>query len=61
MFFFPHPIMAGHIVQHMAEGKARTVALLPDVKVNRPPLLQFATVRAIEVAPAAGDGCSPRH
>ena len=42
--------MAGHIVQHMAECKTHAVALLPDVKAYWIPLLQFATVKAIEVA-----------
>ena len=53
-FCFPAHIMAGHIVQHMVECKVHAVALLPDVKAYWFPLLQFATVRAIEVAPAAG-------
>ena len=56
-FCFPPPIMAGHIVLHMAEYKAHAVALLPDVKAYWFPLLQFATVITIEVAPAAEDGC----
>ena len=31
-FYFPPPIMAGHIVQQLAEGKAPAIVLLPDVK-----------------------------
>ena len=55
-FCFPPPIMAGHLVQHLAECKAHAVVLLPDVKAYWFPLLQLATVRSVEVAPAAADG-----
>lgn len=56
-FCFPPPIMAGHIVQHLAECKAHAVVLLPDVKAYWFPLMQLATVRSIEVAPVAAEGC----
>ncbi|CAM9718774.1 unnamed protein product [Laminaria digitata] len=56
-FCFPPPVMAGHVVQHLAECKAHAVVLLPDVKAYWFPLVQLATVRSIEVAPVAGEGC----
>ena len=31
-FCFPPPIMAGHILQHLAESRAHAVALLAGVK-----------------------------
>lgn len=31
-FLFPAPVMDGHIVQHLAEGKAPAVLLLPQVR-----------------------------
>ena len=55
-FCLPPPITAGHTFQHMAESKAHAVALLPDVKAYWFPLLQLATFRSVEVAPAEADG-----
>ena len=55
---FPTPDHGrGHIVQHLAECEARAVVLLPDVKVHWFPLVQLATVRAIEVATVGAEGC----
>ena len=50
---FPPPVMAGHIVQHLAECKAHAVVLLPDVEAYRFPVVQLAAVRSITVAPMA--------
>ena len=57
-FCFPPPIMAGHVVQHLAERKACAVVLLPDVKAYWFTLVRLATVRSIEVAQVATEGCS---
>ena len=54
---FPPPIMAGHIVQHLAKCKARAVELLPDGKAYWSPLTQLATMRSIEVAHVSAEGC----
>ena len=56
-FCFPPPIMAGHIVQHLVECEARAVVLRPDVKAYWFPLVQLATVKSIEVAAVAAEGC----
>ena len=37
--FFPPPVMAGHIEQHLAECKAHAVVFLPDVKAYWFPLV----------------------
>ena len=57
-FCFPPPIMAGHILQHLAECEARAVVLLPDVKAHWFPLVQLAAVRSIEVAAVVEEGCN---
>ena len=49
--------MAGHTAQKRSECKAHAVSLLPDVKAHCFPLLQLATMRSIEAAPAAADVC----
>ena len=55
-FCFIPAIISGHIARHMVECKAHAVTLLPAVKASWFPLLQLATVRSIEAAPAAADG-----
>ena len=52
-FCFPPPVMAGHIVQLLAECEARAVVVLLDVEAYRFPLVQPAKVRSIEVAAVA--------
>lgn len=50
-YCFPPPSMAGHVVQHLAECRARAVLVVPD---NRPywfPLVQLASVRSLVIAP----------
>ena len=47
---FPPPVMAGHIVQHLAECHARAVILVPDTNAYWFPLAQQATVRSRIVA-----------
>ena len=44
---FTPPIMAGHIVQNLAEGEARAIAFWPDVTAYGFSLVQLATVRSI--------------
>ena len=56
-FCFPPQVMAGHIVQQLAECKAHAVVFLSDVKAYWFPLMQLVTVRSIEVAPVAVAGC----
>ena len=55
-FCFPPPIMAGHIVQHLAECKAQVVVLLPDIRAYWFRSVQLDTVRLIEVAPVVAAG-----
>ena len=61
---FPPPVMAGHIVQHLAECKAHAVVLLPNVKAYWFPVAQLAAVKSITVVPVAATRClqwpSPR-
>ena len=63
-FCFPPPVMAGHIVQHLAECKAHAVVLLPNVKAYWFPVAQLAAVKSITVVPVAATRClqwpSPR-
>ena len=54
---FPPPVMAGHIVRHLAECKAHGVVLLPDAKAYWFPVVQLAEVKSITVAPVAATGC----
>ena len=56
-FCFPPPILAGHLVQHLEECKARAVVLLSDVKAYWFPLVQLAAVWSIEVTAVAEEGC----
>lgn len=49
-FCFPPPIMAGHVVQHLAECRAHAVVVLPDIKAYWFPRVQLATVRECRVA-----------
>ena len=56
-FCSPPLIMAGRLAQYVAEYKAPGVALLPDVQAYWFTLLQLATDRSIELAPAAANGC----
>ena len=58
-FCFPPSIVAEHIVQNMAEGKTRAIVILPDVKAYWFPLVRLATVKSIEVAQVAAEGCFP--
>ena len=53
-FCFPPRAMADHIVQHLAECKARPVVLLPDVKAYWLPVVQLAAVRSITGGPGVG-------
>ena len=55
-FVFPAPVMAGHVVQHLLECRARGVLLLPDIHAYWFPALQQATVRSVEVAPRGATG-----
>ena len=56
-YCFPPPIMAGHIVQYLAECKARAVVILPDAKAYWFPSVRLATVRSTEMAQVATEGC----
>lgn len=49
-FCFPPPVMAGHVVQHLAECRARAVVILPSVKAYWFPRVLSATTRSVEVA-----------
>ena len=48
--------MAGHIVQHLAECKARALIDVPDTRAYLFPLEQGATVRPLEVARNTAEG-----
>ena len=50
-FCFPPPLMAGHVIQHLAECRAHAVLVVPDTKPYWFPLVQQASVRSVEVAP----------
>lgn len=52
----PPPIMAGAIVQHLAECKAHAVAPLPDSRAYWCPFVPLATAKSFEVAPVAVAG-----
>ena len=43
----PPAVVVGHVVQHMAECRASTVVILPDVCENWFPRVSRATVRAL--------------
>lgn len=49
-FCFPPPVMAGHVVQHLAECRARAVVLLPGIKGYWFPRVLLASTRSVEVA-----------
>lgn len=51
-YCFPPPVMAGHIVQHLAECNAHAVIVVPGTKAYWFPRVQQATVRSRVVAPA---------
>ena len=53
---FPPPVMAGHIVEHLAECQAHDVIIVPDTRAYWFPLVQQATVQSLEVAPRAASG-----
>lgn len=57
---FPLPVMAGHVVQHLAECRAHAVALAPAAKSLWFPSVWFVTVRSMEVAPRCATGCFQR-
>lgn len=50
-FCFPPPIMAGHVVQHLAECRAHAVVVVPDLKPYWFPVVRHASVRSVQVAP----------
>ena len=50
-YCFPPPVMAGHVVQHLAECHAHAVVVVPDTRAYWYPLVPQATVRSLEVAP----------
>ena len=52
----PPPVMAGHIVQHLAECQAHAVVVVPDTRPYWFPLVHQATVQSLEVAPRAASG-----
>lgn len=55
-YCFPPPIMAGHMVQHLAECQAHAVIVVPDIKRYWFLLVQQALVRSVQVAPRNGVG-----
>ena len=55
-YCFPPPVMAGHIVQHLAECRAHAVIVVPDTRAYWFPLVQQAMVHSLEVAPRATFG-----
>ncbi|CAB1114975.1 unnamed protein product [Ectocarpus sp. CCAP 1310/34] len=55
-FCFPPLVMVGHVIQHLAECKARAVAVVPDRQEYWFPLVRHAAVHRREVAPAAASG-----
>lgn len=55
-YCFPPPVMAGHIVQHLAECHAHAVVVLPSVRAYWFPRVRLATVRTKNIAQVAEDG-----
>lgn len=53
---FLSPVMAGHVVRHLAECRAHAVVLVIDEKTLWLPLLDLATVKPIVVAPRGATG-----
>lgn len=51
-YCFPPPVMAGHVVQHLAECRAHAVIVVPGTKAYWFPRVQQATVRSRLVASA---------
>lgn len=53
--------MAGHTFQHLAGFQAHSFIVVPDTRAYCFPLVQRATVRALEVAPKAAGGYFSAH
>ena len=59
-YCFPSPVMVGHVVQHLAEWRAHTVIVVPDVRNYWFPQVICATVRTLAL-PMAGNFGFPHH
>ena len=59
-YCFPPPVMVGHIVQHMAECRARAVIVIPNVREHWFPRVHRATVRSLAI-PKIGSFGFPHH
>ena len=59
-YCFPPPVMAGHVVQHLAECRAHAVIVVPDVREYWFPQVSCATVRTLAL-PKAGSFGFPHH
>ena len=57
---FPPPVTVGHIAQHMAECRASTVIVMPDVREHWFPRVHRATVRSLAI-PKTGSFGFPHH
>jgi len=58
-FAFPNPVMAGGLVQHRANCRARVVVVVPDVRDYWFPRLQRAAVRERALPKSGTFGCPP--
>ena len=59
-YCFPPPVMAGHVVQHLAECRSHAVIVVPDVREYWFPQVSCATVRTLAL-PNAGSSESPHY
>lgn len=53
---FPPPVMAGHVLQHLAKCRACEVVLLPGVKAYWFTRVHLASTRSVEVAGVNASG-----
>ena len=58
-YCFPPPIMAGVVVQHLAECQAHEAIVVPDTRPYLYPRVQLASVKSLLVAHQVMDLVSP--